>query len=75
MDGTVLSAAVKGRLRATGEKLLKRVAAESKAKAAAAAQSGVRASYSSSQAARGKDKNAPVLVLLGFSLYLCALQY
>ena len=45
VDGTVLSAAVKGRLRATGEKLLKRVAAESKARAAAAAQSGVRKGF------------------------------
>lgn len=42
VDATTLSAAVKGRLRATGDKLLKRVAAESKAAAAAAAQSGVR---------------------------------
>lgn len=42
VDGATLSAGVKGRLRAQGDKLLKRVAAEGKAAAAAAAQSGVR---------------------------------
>lgn len=42
VDLTTLSAGVKGRLRAQGDKLLKRVAAENKAAAASAAQSGVR---------------------------------
>lgn len=41
MDGTTLSAAVKGRLRAQGDKLLKKLAAEKKSAAASAAQSGV----------------------------------
>lgn len=43
VDAAVLSAGVKGRLRAKGDKLLKQVAAGAKAAAAAAAQSGVRA--------------------------------
>lgn len=42
VDAAMLSAGVKGRLRARGDKLLKQVAAEAKAAAAAAAQSGVR---------------------------------
>lgn len=42
VDAAMLSAGVKGRLRAQGDKLLKQVAAEAKAAAAAAAQSGVR---------------------------------
>lgn len=41
VDAATLSAGVKGRLRAQGDKLLKRIASEKKAAAAAAAQAGV----------------------------------
>eukprot|EP00752_Nemacystus_decipiens_P018493 g16580.t1 len=61
VDGTVLSAAVKGRLRATGEKLLKRVASESKAKAAAAAQSGVDAAVKGAKEAVEKGQSSLVM--------------
>ena len=45
VDAATLSAGVKGRLRAQGDKLLKRLASEKKAAAAAAAQAGVSMIY------------------------------